>query len=412
MDKRQIWKITIVLLIMVGMFLPGTVSAAEKKAINILSCTSITGRARDMVYPIHWGVQAWFDYLNAEKGGIEGHPVNVIVADGKYDVPLIRSIYKKYKNRVSAMTFTGQSVAYDALLKDFKRDKMPVFALCGGPDAFVYPPGNVFTPQAGSADKCGLFAQWIAKNWKKDRKPRLALLLGNYPAGRFPEKGIPYYESLGIDVVAVEHVPFNPTSTMDNLTRIRDAKADFIYDTIIIGMLRIALSDASRMGWKLGKDIIWSSFYTNGVVLSDVVSKEFYDGFMGFEDTMDWYDQDNWRVKKLTEYYRKRYKTDKYLAQVGHAGASGSMMTEEALRLTIKKKGFENLTPETVLKEGFYNIRDYSTDGYCPTITVSKDEPCNRGVRMVQYHKDKKPTVVIPFTKAPWVFKWIDENKK
>jgi hypothetical protein len=38
--------------------------------INILSCPDITGRARDMVYPIHWGVQAWFDYLNEEKGGI------------------------------------------------------------------------------------------------------------------------------------------------------------------------------------------------------------------------------------------------------------------------------------------------------------------------------------------------------
>jgi ABC-type branched-subunit amino acid transport system substrate-binding protein len=92
--------------------------------INILSCPDITGRARDMVYPIHWGVQVWFDYLNEEKGGIDGVPINVIVADGKYDVTVIRSIYKRYVDQVHTMTFVGQSVAYDALLNDFKKDKM------------------------------------------------------------------------------------------------------------------------------------------------------------------------------------------------------------------------------------------------------------------------------------------------
>ena len=379
--------------------------------INILSCPDITGRARDMVYPIHWGVQAWFDYLNEEKGGIDGVPINVIVADGKYDVTVIRSIYKRYVDQVHTMTFVGQSVAYDALLDDFKKDKMPVMSLCGGSDGFVYPPGWVYTPAAGSSDKCGLLAEWIMKNWKENRKPRLALLLGNYPAGRFPEKGIPYYKSLGVDVVAVEYVPFQPQSTVDQLLKIRDTKADFIYDTLTIDMLRVALGDAARIGWKLGKNITWVSFYTNGATLTEVVPKEHFDGFMGFEDSLDYYAQDNWRVKKLTEYYRKHYKTEKYLAQVGHAGAAGAMMMEEALRLAMRKVGYSNLTPEIIREEGFCKIKDYSTDGYTLPMTITKDDPGNRGVRMVRYHKDKTPSVVIPFTKAPWVFKWVDEHK-
>ncbi len=385
--------------------------APSGAVINILSCPDITGRARDMVYQIHWGVQAWFDYLNEEKGGIDGVPINVFVADGKYDVTVIKSIYKRYVNQVLTMTFVGQSVAYDALLYDFQKDKMPVFAFCGGSDGFVYPPSWVYTAQPGTADKCGLLCEWIMKNWKESRKPKLALLLGNYPAGRFPEKGIPFYKNLGVDVVAVEYVPFQPQSTVDQLLKIRDTKADFIFDTLTIDMLRVALGDAARMGWKLGKDITWVSFYTNGITLKEVVPKEQYDGFIGFEDALDWYTQENWRVRKLTEYYRKRYKTDKYLPQGGHGGALSAMMAEEALRLAMRKVGYSNLTPEILREEGYCKIKNYETDGYSLPITITKDEPANRGVRMVRCHKDKNPSVIIPFTKAPWVFKWVDEHK-
>ena len=396
--------------------LVATTGAQVKQAppgakLNILSCPDLSGRARAVGIPCNDGLRAWFDYLNKEKGGIDGVPVNLIVADGKYDVTLIQSIYKRYLDNVLVMFFPAQSVAFDSLLNNFKTDKMPAIETGGGPDAYVYPPGWVYATKAGSADKCGLFVQWIMKNWKENRKPRLALLLGNYPAGRFPEKGIPYYKNLGVDIVAVDYVPFQPLSTVDQLMKIRDAKADFIYDTLTPDMLRIALGDAPRIGWKLGENITWASFHTYGIILTKILPKEQYDGLIGFEDSLDWYAQDNWRVKKLTQYYQEFYKTSEPLTQVGFMTAAAGMMVEEALRLAMRKVGYANLTPEVVREEGLCKIKNFETDGFTTPMTITKDTPTNRGARMVQLHKDKLPTVLLPFTQAPWVFKWVDEHK-
>ena len=148
-----------------------------KAPIKIALITDYTGIAASQVAMTGWGAEDYFPWVNA-KGGIDGHPISCEVIDSKYDVNLIRSTYKRLKDNICSISLDALSGGIAALQADFIKDQMPNLMTTGlGP--VLYPPGWIFTTFVPYDDRFAHFGDWVMKNWKEARKPRMAMFIGN-----------------------------------------------------------------------------------------------------------------------------------------------------------------------------------------------------------------------------------------
>lgn len=183
--KTKTW--VVILSVAIALFLTtGTSAAAEKGPIHFVMITDLTGPAHAQVSPQGWASEDYIKYLD-KQGGINGHPLTIEVIDTKYQLPLIRTAYARNKDRKQvAVSFDALSGGIEALKGQFATDKIPVLMLTGHGPA-LYPSSWVFAEIVPYDDTLCAYADWIKKNWKEKRKPRLALLLGDYASGRSPE---------------------------------------------------------------------------------------------------------------------------------------------------------------------------------------------------------------------------------
>ena len=102
-------------LVVAMFFTAGPIDASEKGPIHFVIITDLTGPAHAQVAPQGWAGEDYFRWLNA-NGGINGHPVTIEVVDTRYQLPLIRSAYTRYKDRkYTTLSFNALSPGIEAL---------------------------------------------------------------------------------------------------------------------------------------------------------------------------------------------------------------------------------------------------------------------------------------------------------
>lgn len=398
---------------------PGKV--VKPASVGIAAFVDMTGPIRAMSYPGHVGYVTYWRWLNETKGGIDGVPIKIIEIDTAYDIKKMRAGYEQYKSEVLTMEAQGQSPFFDSLYENFKEDKMPVYASIGGSDAFLYPPTGWIFGGINTSDLFGGYAAWAMKNWKEARKPKVALLLGDYPGGRFPLFCPPYLENMGMEVVATELVPYRGlTSAMDQLLRVTRAKPDFVFTTLVVSQLIIVLDELRGMGIKLGpkaKGGDFELFYSygfdkdmmaamrpenwDGIVVAQVSGWDFrYYGKPGYEF-----------YTLMTDKYMEYYNVPKERLAPSIAGFSMGMIMAEAIKKAAEKVGWDRLTSEAVGLYGYPEIKNFET-GLCPTISFSKDDPRGQFGYLFRLYKDGTTDFLQDIETLPWVFKWLDEHGK
>lgn len=377
-------------------------AAVEKGPIKLAMVTDMTGPAHEQVMWCGWAAEDFAKWVN-EQGGISGHPVEMEVVDTKYDLTLIRTAYKRLRTEVVSMSFDAQSHAYDALGDMFRMDEMPVLLTTGAGSA-LYPPGYVFSCMAPYDDRCCGMVDWIVANWEETRRPRLALLLGDYSSGRIAEQAEWYIEGKGVDLVAKEIVPWGPTDTTDQWVRIRDANPDYIYDTLCPDMMKVALMDKHR----LGVDIPQLNFFWNSAIIRDTVPGEAYDGLMGMYSIYQWFNADKPGVKLVESIwtdYGHRTAAASNVTNCYIMAMASLFMQEEAIRLAIEQVGYEDLTPPAVY-DGFCSIKNFDCRGLTKPFSLSKDKPRGQGgVQIGMLHKDGTVSIVCDWIECPWHLK-------
>lgn len=128
--------------------------AAEPYVIGYL--TDVTGPARANYAPESEGFRLYMDTVNA-RGGINGHPVEVIIEDGKSDPSRSASVAKKMivENNVLAICGLGFSASQPPVYALAKKEGVPVLAgysctenvtQCQ-PGTVVFATGYIFTPE-------------------------------------------------------------------------------------------------------------------------------------------------------------------------------------------------------------------------------------------------------------------------
>jgi branched-chain amino acid transport system substrate-binding protein len=389
----------LMILVMLAVFAVGVniSAAAEKKPIKFIMLTDLTGPAHAQVGPEGWATEDYFKWLN-KNGGIDGHPVEVEVVDTKYKLPLIRSTYARVKRmKHVAVSFDAISGGIEALRVQFAKDKIPVMMLTGHAQA-LYPVSWVMGMMPPYDDVLATMADWIKKNWKKDRKPRLALFLGNYAAGRSPLLAKWYCEKKGIEIVAEELCPLLPTDTSDLLIRIRDAKPDFIFDTLMPDQLKVVLRDKFKLGIKVPQ----VGFVFNSYILTKTVPPKAYDGYMGFQPFASWWEKDIPGIQFCAKLFKKRGEEPPGSYIIGVAGA---MVMEEAVKNALKKVGYDKLDGAAI-RDGYMQIKGYTCQGIYKELSYSpQDVRGDKWLKITKLNKDGTLSNVTEYMVAPWNLK-------
>lgn len=371
----------------------GNAVAAEKGPIHFVMVTDLTGPAHAQVGPQGWAAEDYLKWLNA-KGGINGHPLTVEVIDTKYQLPLIRTAYARNKDRkYVTISFDAISGGIEALKSQFIKDKIPVLMLTGHGPA-VYPSGWVFAEIPPYDDTLCAYADWIKKNWKEKRKPRLALLLGDYASGRSPEAAKWYVEKIGIDIVSIEYVPTLPTDTSDLLIRMRDKKPDFVFDTLMPDQCKVVLKDRFKLGIKIPQ----ANFVFNSDLIKATVPLEAYVGYMGLQPSASWWEKDVPGVKLAYELHKNRgpIPTATYIAAIG-----ACMVWVEAVTNALNKVGYEKLDGQAIY-DGYMKIKNFTAMGIFPDISYYPDDlRGTKRVKVCKFNNDGSISNVTDYFEAP-----------
>ena len=371
----------------------GNVLAAEKGPIHFVILTDLTGPAHAQVAPEGWAAEDYIQWVS-KHGGINGHPVTIEVFDTKYQLPLIRTAYERNKDREHmTMFFDAISGGIEAMKDQFVKDKIPVSMYTGHGPA-LYPVGWVFSMMPPYDDTLCCYADWIKANWKEKRKPRLALLLGDYASGRSPEAAKWYCEKIGVEVVSIEYVPVLPTDTSDLLIRMRDKKPDFVFDTLMPDQCKVVLKDRFKLGIKIPQ----ANFVYNSSLIKDTVPLEAYVGYMGLQCSASWWETDVPGVKLAYELYKHRgpIPSATYISTLG-----GVMAWVEAVKNALNKVGYEKLNGQAI-HNGYLEIKNFKAMGLFKELSYYPDDlRGSKWLKICKFNHDGSISNITGWMEAP-----------
>lgn len=389
--KRLLGFVALSILAMAFSF--SNVLGAEKGPIHFVMLTDLTGPAHAQVAPEGWAAEDYIKWLNT-RGGINGHPLTIEIIDTKYQLPLIRTAYTRNKDRKHmTMSFDAISGGIEAMRGQFPIDKIPVSMYTGHGPA-LYPASWVFSAMPPYDDTLCTFADWIKANWKEQRKPRLALLLGDYASGRSPEAAKWYCEKIGVEIVSVEYVPVLPTDTSDLLIRMRNQKPDFVFDTLMPDQVKVVLKDRLKLGIKIPQ----ANFVYNSDLIKATVPLEAYAGYMGLQCAASWWEKDVPGVKLAYELYKHRgpIPNATYVLSLG-----GIMAWVEAVKNAINKVGYEKLDGQAIY-DGYMQIKNFTAMGLYKEISYSPDDVRgSKWLKICKFNNDGSISNVTGWMEAP-----------
>ena len=209
-------------------------------------------------------------------------------------------------------------------------------------------------------------------------------------------------ESKGVEVVAIEYCPWGPTSTVDQLTRIRDAKPDFMFDSQTPDMIKVSLTDKKRIG--MGEIPQLNAGYST-MLITQLVSPEAFDGLLICLDFAQWPEPNHPGYQFCTQLYQKERNVKDLPPDVYPPCVASCMVWEEAIRLAVANVGYENLNGAAVY-DGYTQIKDFPLMDLTKPVTLTKDIPRgNPWCRMWRLNKDGTATLVDDWRAAPWILK-------
>ncbi len=240
-----------------------TGTPASQQPISFVEAEDLSGPIAAFMTPVAAGIEDGIKYVNTELGGINGHPLVRELFDHAYDVKKANSIYQQVmtRDKKPILFKSAFSTWQMSMLTRFKEDKIVLWGT-SEPKA-VFPegwtakstdePGWAFSDYINNCELVGGFVQWMLKDWEKTRThegpPRLAILGWDNAAGHGLEEkeAIAYVQSLGIEVVSKEFFPASALTIVEQLNRIKAAKADWIISWVHILSTPMVLKEMASL---------------------------------------------------------------------------------------------------------------------------------------------------------------------
>jgi len=334
---------------------PSTTSDDEK-VVSIGWLADLTGPASAASQYPHNVLVDFMRYANEEEL-IPGVTIKLLWVDTHHDTALELSGYRRFLG-AGAPIVTG-IFDPDYFKKILAKDEVPMITLAVTAES-IYPPGWIYTIYPTWAESFAVWCQWVMDNWKEDRPPRIALMGPDTLAGPPAiEPATPYVESLGIEMLPSEFVPWVPLDTTPQLLRLKERGADYVYLCPIWTTALPVLKDAQRLGLK---DTIRFAGVENtqaqGMLQALGHDAEGYT----VPRTCPWWEETDIPGIQLMQDLRRKYGGRFDFAGDEANGIVAGAVTIEAIKNAIEDVGYENLDGRAVRK-GLDNIKNLEPYG-------------------------------------------------
>jgi branched-chain amino acid transport system substrate-binding protein len=358
----------------------------EQKVVKIGYIAPLTGGPAAIMQTGWRNFEDWLTYYK-EVGtpGLElpdGVTVELVWADSSFEAAKAISIYERMVDDVVFFHLPSPVEAY-ACKTRLERDDMAAM-LMAVDEVLMYPPGQMFTIFCTESERFAAACDWIMENWKEDRPPRIGMMGTDTATGRAAEvMGTAYAESLGIEMLPFESIPYLPLDASPQLLRLAEEGADVIYMQAHWGSSPPVLRDAQRLGL-VGK-IRFAGATEDGIGVSMLDMGPAAEGFFQTKN-FPWYEE----VPIVYDIFRMRE---------GRLDTQGGVactlqygpVTVEAIKIAIEQVGYENLDGRAV-KEAFYSIKDFDPYDLGRPVTYTRED--NRGSPMVRIYEIQGGRVV------------------
>ena len=271
MKKSYSVMLSIVVLFLAFFFYIGPSNAAEPYVIGYVG--DITGMARANYAPETEGCRLYIDTLNA-AGGVNGHPVKLIIEDGKSQPAASAAVAKKLivEDKVLALLGLGFSSAQPPVIEMATKNGV---AVIGGftmvKDVHKVKSGEVCFNTGRILNPKYLPAAYAYAYVASSLHPKGTYAASGYdtPGGRLWSKlGCVYAEKMGMKVVYHEDIPPGTMDLMPWASKVAKADPD-IYANDEGGEIFIPMAlSLEKSGWT--KDLLYPDFVSEGDLVKGV----------------------------------------------------------------------------------------------------------------------------------------------
>jgi branched-chain amino acid transport system substrate-binding protein len=336
---------------------PGGSPVEQGKVVEIGMLVSMTGATAEAEQAAFYAIEDGLRWWNEERG-IPGVTIKHIWRDNARDTGKILSTYRAFVER-GVPAFVNFSPP-GALKAKIDRDQIPLLCEAITGEA-MYPPGWVYSDYPTEAERFAAMADWIMENWSEDRPPKIAFVVPDVEYAREPLGACKKYaESIGMEWLPPEFIPYVPLDSTPQLLRLGASGADFVYIGPLWPTALPVLRDAERLGLIDQMNFcLWDAALVDKLI--EILGPA-TEGLFGPHARPVPNEVDNPGVQWAMEVWERYHGTEE-MNPLFVFGVSHSPILPDAIKMAIEKVGYENLDGQAV-REALDTYKDYDPYGY------------------------------------------------
>ncbi len=207
-------------------------TAPAQDAYVVGISAALTGRGSGTYAPVVEAIKIYLDGVNA-KGGINGHPVKLVVQDNQAQPSRAGADAKKFVGQDDLILVMNASLSstYAPMVAELRKAGMPLLFAGGVCPKEVFPPADKlqFCTTSYAADLDSEFAMHFVKEVEK-RNVKLGFAAMSIPLSRAGiNRAAEVAESLGMTTVDKENIPPPTPNYAPFATKLKDAGAEWVF---------------------------------------------------------------------------------------------------------------------------------------------------------------------------------------
>lgn len=228
----MIWKaVRLALLSAAGLAAAATTVPAQD-AYTVGISAALTGRGSGTYAPVVEAIRIYIDGLNA-KGGVNGHPVELVVQDNQAQPSRAGADAKKFIGQDDLILIMNASLSstYAPMMAEIRKAGMPLMFAGGVCPKEVFPPADklMFCTTSFAADLDSEFAMHFVKG-VENRDVKLGFAAMSIPLSRAGiDRASEVAKSLGMTTVDKENIPPPTPNYAPFATKLKAAGAEWVF---------------------------------------------------------------------------------------------------------------------------------------------------------------------------------------
>jgi branched-chain amino acid transport system substrate-binding protein len=345
--------------------------------------------------PVIGGMEAYFNYVNVEKGGVCGREIVFKVENDNYDPAGAAEAVKKLLERDEVFAIIGGigTAAHSAVWEELNEEGVPDLWIMSGAHKFAaepekYPWSIPLLPDYFVEGT--IFGKYISENMSGKK---VGVIYQNDDFGKDELDGL----NNGLDlsknaIVSEQSYEITAVSIRSQVSNAKDAGAEVLVGACIPPTCAQMIKEADRLGWH---PQIFINYTNSDPMMFQYASPELMEGVITLQATKlsDWTDD-----PAVAEHHRIMKEYGKFVP--GNFTIAGQAAAE--LTVEVLSRACANLTPQGLM-DAVYTIKDYQGDLTLPGITQTlspTDHLATEAMRMLRAHDGKWEYFgdIIPFT--------------